>query len=660
MRRHSLLGRYAPFLEPARFARVVGPAHLIAARLQPSYCNWPQGWLDLVFSRDGEIVLVPFVQIDPPMISVRESSPLIWPAWLPFEEPAMMALEELIEPWLLSHALLAGMSQEQIGYFTEDPALRAQFDAARAARFLCAAPANDVFLDASPYIYAQRFAKSRRIGIASPDAAYGASMLAASAASVHADLGDARRNELACAWYGLGIYGELPRAAFDVSMGASPRNDATIAIGWDAMDATATQVSVARPLFSSVACSFDTQDGPEARRFGVRARDPILRPNRLARAPVIGGSQGRILVVLRDNALTVPDADTDQARALVDALNTQGFDAKLTVATGARAENVDLIHLFGHRHVHQFSYVLDEAKRLDVPVVTTPLFDDFGHEAMWGSNAIRTMLTGVRDDLAQEQIELGLVQRRLLVGHGIERGKPAYDAGLVARLFQESRAAIFASGEEEARVRSQYPFRGATRTVTCVPQPPIEPEPIGAVSGLDEYVLVHGVVDPRGNQMLAVRAAAEIGVPCVLIATVAEVDYYYALLGAAGSEFICLPEDRLSPGQIEALYAGARVYADLGWAGHGAARIARAAAHGALPVLATALPYSELWAELTGGVDAASNASAASVLRQAWMRAPAVSHQVGQRTAELCDPLRSLQAVLGAYAEAAGLKSAPA
>ena len=651
------MARYAPFLEPERFARVVGAPHLVAARLQPSYCNWPQGWLDLVFARDGEFALVPFVQIDPPMISVRESSPLIWPAWLPFEEPAVAALEELIEPWLLSHALLTGISHEHVGFFTADAELRAQFDAARAARFLCAAPANDVLLDAAPYIYAQRFVKSRRVGVDSRDGAFGASILAVSAASVHADLGDDARNELARSWYGLGIYGELPRAAFDVSIGPSPQAGAAVAIGWEQADPAAVAVSVARPLFSSVACSFDTQDGPEARRFAVRARDPILRPNRFAQAPVIGGSAGRILVVLRDNALTVPDADTDQAGALVDALCAQGFDAKIAVATGARAEGVDLIHLFGYRHAHQFSYVLDEAKRLDVPVVITPLFDDFAHEAMWGSHAIRTMLTGVRDDLAQESIERGLVHRRLIVGHGIERGKPSYNSEMVRRLFEQSRAAIFASGEEEARARSQYPFRGATRTVACVPPAPREAEPVGALCGLDEYVLVHGVIDPRGNQLLTVRAAAAAGVPCVLVGNVAEVDYYYALLGVAGSEFVCLPEDRLSPGALEALYSGARVYADLGWAGHGAARAVLAAAHGALPVLSTALPYAELWPGLTGGVDPASIESATSVLRQAWMRAPAVSHQVASRTAELCDPLRNLQAVLGAYAEAAGVKT---
>jgi hypothetical protein len=74
------------------------------------------------------------------------------------------------------------------------------------------------------------------------------------------------------------------------------------------------------------------------------------------------------------------------------------------------------------------------------------------------------------------------------------------------------------------------------------------------------------------------------------------------------------------------------------------------------PVLSSALPYGELWAELTGAADPASLDSAVAVMRQAWMRAPAVGFQIADRTAALCDPLSSLQAVLGAYAEAAGVK----
>ncbi|HTV91736.1 MAG TPA: hypothetical protein VMG98_03375, partial [Verrucomicrobiae bacterium] len=203
----------------------------------------------------------------------------------------------------------------------------------------------------------------------------------------------------------------------------------------------------------------------------------------------------------------------------------------------------------------------------------------------------------------------------------------------------------------------RFGFSGSSRLVAALPPPPVSPEPIGALCGLDEYVLIHAAVEPRANQWIATRAAAEIGVACVLTGTVENAEYYQAVLETAGGNTIWLPQDRLSPGQLEALYAGARVYADISWAGHGAARLVRAALHGTMPVFSTALGVGELWPELTGGVDPASLESAVTVLRQAWMRAPAVGYQIADRTAQFCDPLRSLQAVLGAYAEAAGVKT---
>jgi hypothetical protein len=657
MRQHALLSRFAPFIEHGRFARVVGAPHLVAARLQPSFYPWGEGWIDLVFSRDGEIALVPFVQIDPPMVYVREASPFIWPSWLPLDDLAVAGLEALLEPWLLAHTLLGSLDEEVIGFFTDDAQARATFEAARTARFLCATRADDVFVDAAPYVYAQRFAAGKRVGIASADGGFGASLLARIANTVHADLGDAARNALAQSWYGIGVYDKLPRATFDVEISNAMPSGATASIALDVPMEDATEVSLARPVFPMLACSFDVADAAPVRRFYVRAREPILRTNRLAAAPVIGGSEGRIAIVIRDDGLVAPEADVDQARALADALRAQGFDARLTVASAARAQDCDLIHLFGYRHAPQFEYVLDEAQRLDVPVVSTPMFDDFAKESLWGTSAIRTMLSGVRDDATQRSIEQGLGARLIMTDADNARGKGAFDETLVRRMFAQCRSAIFASRAEEAAVRSRFDFSGSSRIVPCVPAPPVSPEPIGALCGADEYVLVHAAVEPRANQWIALRAAAAAGVACVLVGTVEDSEYYQSVLEAAGDGVIWLAEESLTPGQLEALYAGARVYVDLSWAGHGAARIVRAAAHGVMPVVSFALPLSELWPELTGGVDPASLDSATAVLRQAWMRAPAIGYQIAERTVELCDPLRSLQAVLGAYAEAAGVKA---
>jgi hypothetical protein len=635
----------------------VGAPFLIAARLQPSFYPWGEGWIDLVFSRNGEIALVPFVQIDAPMVYVREASPFIWPSWLPLEAKAVAGLEALLGPWLLSHTLLGSLDQEIVAFFTDDAEARATFEAARAAHFLCAIGADELFTDAAPYAYALRFAVGKRVGISSGDGGFGASLLARVANTVHADLGDAQRNRLAQTWYGIGLYGEIPQASFDVEISASASNGASASIALESGSQDATEVTFTRPVFPLLACSFDVADAEPVRRFYVRAREPILRANRLTAAPIIGGSAGRIAVVVRDDGLVAPEADVDQARALTGALCEQGFDARLTIASAARAEGCDLIHLFGHRNASQFEYILDEAKRLDVPVVATPLLDDFANESLWGTAAIRTMLSGIRDQATQQTIEAGLAARLVLTDGESERGKPAYDEPLLQRMLAQCRAAIFATRAEEERARSRYGFSAPSRLVPCIPARPVNPEPIGALCGADEYALVHAAVEPRANQWIAMRAAASIGVTCVLVGTVENAEYYQSVLEAAGTGLIWLSQEDLRPGQLEALYAGARIYADLSWAGHGAARLVRAAAHGSIPAMSSSLGLAELWPELTGGADPGSLESAVAVMRQAWMRAPAISHQIAERTVALCDPLRSLQAVLGAYAEAAGVKA---
>lgn len=658
MRKHSLLPRFAPFVEPGGFSRIVAPANLVAARLQPSYYPWGEAWLDLTFSRDGDIALVPFVQIDPPMVYIHESSPFIWPSWLPLEDYAAAALEAVLQPWLLARTLLGSLDEEILGFFTDDPQARDTFEAARAARFLCASPVDDVLVDAAPYIYAQRFAAGKRVGISAPDAAFGAAILARSAGTVHADLGDPARNELARRWYGIDLYGPLPRATFDLEIAGNDPAGAVASIALDGTLDGGTAVEAVRPVFPLLSYSFDVADAAPVRRFTVRAREPILRPNRLATMPIIGGSAGRIAIVVRDDGLIAPEADVDNARALTEALCAQGFDAKLTVASAARAEGVDLIHLFGYRHVRQFEYVLDEAARLGVPVVSTPLFDDFSNESLWGSSSIRTLLSGVRDQAAQKMIEQGLASRLLLINESDARGKAAYDQAALGKMFGQCRAAIFATSREEAQVRSQFGFTGSSRLVPAIPRAPVAPEPIGALCGFDDYMLVHAAVEPRANQWLTMQAAAALGTPCVLVGTVEDADYYQAVLEGAASGLVWLPEPSLTAGQLEALYAGARVFVDVSWSGHGAARLVRAAIHGTVPVVSTALALDELWPDLTGGIDPASVESAVAVLRQAWMRAPSAGHQIAERTAQLCDPLRSLRAVLGAYAEAAGVPTA--
>jgi len=657
VRTHSRFERYALRIDRKFFTAAANAANLVAARLEPAYSSRFECWIDAIFMLDGRVALVPFVQVEGPMLLVREASPFVWPSWLPLDPCALEGIEEQVEPWLRTLAMFDATSSEQLRLFSDDPHVRARIDAARTQRFLCAAPIEAVLVDAAPYIYAQRFAAQRRIAIRAPQAAFGAAMLAASAGGVCADLGDSKRNEFARAWFDADVYGDASEGTYDLVVAQDLCGDAPVSLGLEPTTEGGTVVSFARPAFPSIVGSFDVSDSAPARHFRVRSPEPALRPSRLKSPPVIGGSSGRIGIIVRDDGLRAPEADTDQAQALAAALRAQAFDASVIVASAARADAYDLIHLFGYRHVAQFERVLSDARTSGVPVVITPGLDDFEREAAWGSAVVTLLTSALIDDGFRGVVEAKLAERRLEVGDGVPRGTISYDEGMVRAMLAQARAAIFASEAEEIAARQSLGFSGASRWVPSLGAVSVSPEPVGALCGFDQYVLVHAAFEPRANQAAVLRAAAHAGLPCILTGTVEHGDYYQNALTLAGPGAVWLPQEMLSEGQLSALYAGARVFADFAWSGHGAARIVRAASYGCGLVISSALPLAGVWPGIAEIVDPADVASHPGALRRAWERAPAMGPVVAGRTAELCDPLRSLQAILGCYAEAAAIKT---
>src|SRR6185312_13386347 len=111
-------------------------------------------------------------------------------------------------------------------------------------------------------------------------------------------------------------------------------------------------VPVVAPLPANVLVSFDPADGPVVCSFGVAVQhEPPQRPAPATAGPApVGGSAGRIALVLRPDAATIPDADVDEARTIAGGLAAEGF----TVTLATRLADVeefgpDLVHLFGVR-----------------------------------------------------------------------------------------------------------------------------------------------------------------------------------------------------------------------------------------------------------------------------------------------------------------------
>jgi hypothetical protein len=656
MRRHSRFARLAHRIDRAFFSRAANADNLVAGRLEPAFAPRFECWIDLIFMHEDRVALLPFVQVEGPMLLLRESSPLLWPSWLPIDPTAVEGLEALVEPWLRSLAAFDATDTEALRIFRNDEPTRALIETARADRLLGAAPIEAVLTDAAPYLYAQRFAANRRLGIRSPDGATGAAILTALAGSVRADLCDQRRNDFARTWFDADIYGSAV-TEIDIAIEPGLRNEIATSIALNGDAQGGTRIAFVRPAFPSIACSFDPNDAAPVRHFSVRAPEPTLHASRLVAAPIVGGSRGRIGIIVRDDGLRVPEADVDQAQALAAALRAQEFEASVVVASAAQAEQYDLLHFFGHRHAAQFAPLLAQARTRDIPVVVSPALDDFEHHGAWGSSIVGLLTVMLFDDAYIATLEAQLAQRRLEVGDGVPRGTVAYDENALRAMLAQARAAVFASETEERRAREHLGFRGASRCVPSVGVAELGFEPVGALCGFDDYLLMHAAFQPRANQAALLLAAAQAALPCVLVGSVEDGDYYQSALSRAGPLAVWLPQEALTPQQLAAVYAGARVYADLSWFGYGADRIVRAAAYGCGLVISSALQLDAVWPGIAEVVDPANMPGHAAALRRAWDRAPALAPIVAGRTAELCDPLRSLQAILGSYADATAVRS---
>ena len=121
-----------------------------------------------------------------------------------------------------------------------------------------------------------------------------------------------------------------------------------------------------------------------------------------------------------------------------------------------------------------------------------------------------------------------------------------------------------------------------------------------------------------------------------------------------------LPENRLAPAELSALYRRARVFADASWSARGLYRLARAGASGAALVAPSSGYARDVWAGRAVLADPGSAESIASALRHAWERADALGPAVAAETARACDPLASLKETLAAYQAAATAAAATA
>jgi glycosyltransferase involved in cell wall biosynthesis len=660
VRRHRLHPTFDLWRDAAKIQRVVSAETLVAARFEPMLRQVTGfGVLDLTFARGDEIVVVPFVQVDNAMLADPEEPVLIWPASAAdsLDDAICDALERKVAPWLLAHFLGRRMIREIVRAYGP-PDVVSVFERARAMGFAGAAPYAQVAVSAAPYVYATRLARDKRAIVAdTPAGANGVAILARGARTIVADVGGADANAAARAWFGLAAFGAADDGfPYDLAIGRA--DSAVPSTMWRVeLDTMGTgAVSIARPIASDVMISFDVDDSERAGGFAVRGPDPTLRhPIGNVPQPAAGGSGGSILIALRDMAARIGDADGDEAAALADRLRAEGFSVDVRAASGVtEVDCYDLVHVMTLLGVAEVGATAAAAFAAGKPLVATTHLDDVTREGVWGAG----MSTGIHrvsiDDERDERLDL--FERRKVNAPGLEiEGQEMFvgytDA--VRGALNLCGAVVVSGGAEEAFVRT-LGFAGYAGPVgPCLPYG-IEPEPIGSIAGPDDFVLVHAPVAQHSNLHLLAAAAMEADLPLLIIGAVADTEYLAMLREVADERVALVPS--VTPGQLEALYRRARVFADLSWMDVGGARRARAALAGAALLVAEGHYTTELWRPGLWTADRASRGAIREGLRAAWAGyGGAEARACAGRVASYCDPTLTLTGVVGAYARAQSL-----
>ena len=207
---------FAVWPQPEHLQAVVSAQTLSIARLEPVISPREQSAfaLDLVFSRDGAMAVIPAIRVAQEMLVEPECSPLLWPAECAraLGEDVVDAIEVRVLPWLYAIALARQVNDEAVRRFG-DGITKAEFDHARELRFAGAARYADVAVAAAPYVYAGRFAAGCTVGVRDREGGTGAALLSRSAERVACDLGGDDRNAFAARWFGRSIFGLLDAVA---------------------------------------------------------------------------------------------------------------------------------------------------------------------------------------------------------------------------------------------------------------------------------------------------------------------------------------------------------------------------------------------------------------------------------------------------------------
>jgi hypothetical protein len=642
----------------------VAAEHLRVARLEPVTAgNRPAAVLDLRFVVDGIGISVPACIVDAEALEARTRDALIWPHSVAevCSDAALYAIECSLIDWLRAESLGTGFKDERIRRFDEGDQT---FEAARYARLLGATPYETFALELAAAHYAARFVPGKVVecDTALPNAA---AILAPSAAgSILADL-DPARSVLLRDWFGCAFLdAPLRQSATQLAIvlgeparlsGRLAADARVINIGdGAALEGVPIHIGASRALDDLVRLGEQGSAVLSVRmpQLVSRARTSRGTGSFLPEQPAAaGGSQGRILQVLRADAFRADGADTDEASALRRLLIAEGFTVDVAVESGAfDPSSYDLVHGFGMLAAAGMHACFVAARTARVPTVLTAFFEDHGSGALWGARASRSLLDLAADEKSMRRM-LDMLAARMVVVDGVTANERFDDGGDAARIALVRDADFVLT---HSTIECELLERFAQRTENLAVTLPLlyrETEPLSVAHLVPDqaYMLVQAGIEARQNVGLVLQAVSTLEIPCVFAGPILDRRLYRHLASRTSTNISVIPE--CSAPELAAIAESAAVFIDAAWFGDGTGRILRSILHGSVAVLSESRPLDEALEEAVVRVDPASIDSLRNGISEAWQRAGTLETEAITRgIASRYNVVTVFQSIIAAYA----------
>lgn len=294
-----------------------------------------------------------------------------------------------------------------------------------------------------------------------------------------------------------------------------------------------------------------------------------------------------------------------------------------TVSHDRVMTSTDIVHGFNIWQPKTALSVAREAKRLNKPLVFSPIILDLSEAPLWQADIFRAFRRAISGSEAEAMVQhYAQVHRERMALHPPVDPEPGYK-DMVTEIAELADGLIYLSERERTVFENLVGDVGTPGYLVHNPVDATHFENADSdlfrqAYGLQDYIVCVARVEPRKNQLMLVNALRDSGLPIVLIGHEAHPEYADLIRRFGGPDVVMI--DRLEPNSdmLRSAIAGARVFVLPSWVEGAPLTALEAAATGANMVLSNRSGEREYIGDHARYCDPSSPNSIRQTVLESW------------------------------------------